>query len=421
MINYSLLFTVDKSMSEQLAKLRESCFKCHGDILRCHPPRCPMRTKTFALNTIRHEYKDKTTFEGENPPSFFVGSTHYPNVSISPMISLADLSFSGIIDEPDQWKTNYSIPDVVNFRTHLIRTKGRRVDARQSEQLSDRLLEKSRELVLSTDPVYSHFSLDKPLRYDMKFNQYTQPIGPSGKILNFESDTPKIDHKVDYYTSDNDLLAKEGITSLFDYGLSVTRINRILSAGMLGVKGQRKLVPTRWSITATDDNVGKFLINEIKDYPTIDDYRLFESFYLDNHFLTLLLPKRWAFEFLECWNDVISGDYELFEGRHNYASNSAGGYYAARIAILEYLQSIKRQAEVLCWRYVGDDYYIPLGVWQVRENVRSGMKNFVSFDNVNSAFKTMATKLQLPFEQWKHKSFLLNMKKRQTDLFSFIK
>ena len=407
-------------MSEQLAKLRAGCFKCHGDILKCHPPRCPMRTKTFALNEVRQEFKNKTSFEGENPPSFFVGSTNYPNITISPMVSLAEISLSTVIDEPDLWKTNYSIPDVVKFRTHLIRAKGRRVDARQSEQLTDRLLEKSRELVLSSDPVYTHFSLEKPLLYDMKFNQYNQPIGHTGSILSFETEAPKIDQKVDYYTSDTDLLAKEGISRLFDYGLSVTKINRILSAGMLGVKGQRKLVPTRWAITATDDQVGKTLIDQIRDYPTIDDYRLFESFYLDNHFLTLMLPKRWAFEFLECWNDNITGDYELFEGRKNYASNSAGGYYAARLGILEYLIQIRRQAEILCWRYVGNDYYLPLGVWQVRENVRSGMNVYTSFDNLQDTFKILASKLQLSFDKWKQKSFLLNMKKRQTSLFSFL-
>lgn len=409
-------------MSEtNLKSLREHCFKCHGDILKCHPPRCPMRLKAFALNEIRYEFKDKTKFEGENPPSFFVGSTNYPNITISPMVSIADLSLSHVIDEPDLWKTNYSIPDVVKFRTHLIRTNGRRVDARQSEQLADRLLEKSQELVLSTDPVYTHFSLEKPLNYNMKFDKYTQPIGPSGKIIDFETDTPKIDQKVDYFTSDTDLLAKDGITSLFEYGLSITRINRILSAGILGIKDQRKLVPTRWAITATDDNVGKYIIDEIKDYPTVDDYRLFESYYLDNHFLTLLLPRRWSFEFLECWGDNITGDYELFEGRKNYASNSAGGYYAARLAVLEYLQSIKRQAEVLCWRYVGNDYYLPLGVWQVRENVRSGLNEYKSFDDLFKALRFMATKLQLPYEQWRKKSFLLNLRKRQTSLLAYFK
>ena len=73
---------------------------------------------------------------------------------------------------------------------------------------------------------------------------------------------------------------------------------------------------------------------------------MFESLYLDNHFLTLLVPRRWSFEFLECWNNIISGDYELFRGRKNYASNSAGGYYAARLGVLEYLATIKKQAEV---------------------------------------------------------------------------
>jgi hypothetical protein len=403
-----------------LTIIRANCFKCKGDILKCHPPRCPQRLKAFALNDVKQEFKNKIVFEGENPPSFFVGSTNYPDITISPMISVGDITSATIIDEPDNWQTQYNIPDIVNFRTHLIRAKGRRIDARESEFVQNSLLEKSRELVLSAKPVYSHFKLEKPLNYNMKFNSYTQPIGPGSKLVSLETDTPKIDQKVDYYTSDTDLLASDGITNLFDYGLSVTRINRILSAGILGIKGQRKIVPTRWSITATDDQVGKYLIEKIKNYTPIDDYRVFESYYLDNHFITFMFPRRWSYEFLEAWNDSITGDYELYKGRKDYASHSAGGYYASRLAILEYLDSIKRQAEVYSWRYVGGDYFLPLGVWQVRENVRSGMNEYKSFGDISDVLKYISPRLKLPFAKWKASSYLFNIKKRQKDLFSFV-
>jgi len=409
-------------MSNILNSVRASCYKCKGDITKCHPHRCPQRVRAFALNQVRSEYKNKVNLEGENPPSFFVGSTNWPNVTISPMISL-DIKKSDIIDEPDQWKTKYQIPDIVNFRTHLIRAQGRRIDAREVEKLDDRLLSTSQELVLASNPVYTTLKLEKPINYTLDFNSYTQPIGPKSKVQSFTvEDTPKIDQKVEYYTSDTDLLAKDGINNLYDYELSITRINRILSAGLLGQKGKRRLVPTRWAITATDDMVGKQLIQRIKDFPVIDEYRVYSSSYLDNHFITFMMPKMWSYEFLEGWGEnTITGDYETYTGRTNYASNSAGGYYASRIAILEYLVKIKRQAEVYCWRYIGDGYYIPLGVWQVRENVRSGLseKNYKSFDNKNDLFKFLSNNLKLKFKTWKNKSYLLNINKYQRNLHSF--
>lgn len=404
-----------------LLKIRTNCSKCNGDPTKCHPHRCPQRVKAFALNQVKQGWKNKLNLEGENPPSFFVGSTQWPNITISPMISL-DTSKSTIIDEPDDWKTQFQIPEIVNFRTHLMRVQGRRVDAREVETLQDRLLTTSQELVLATNPVFTTFNLEKPINYSLDFNKFTQPIGPKGKLKSFTiEDTPKIDHKVEYYTSDTDLKAKDGIINLYDYGLSVTRVNRILSAGILGVKGKRRLVPTRWSITATDDQIGKFLIEKVKSFPEIDDFRVYTSSYLDNHFITFMTPNLWSYEFLEGWGEsTLTGDFETYKGRTNYASNSAGGYYASRIAILEYLKSIKRQAEVHCWRYIGSGYYIPLGVWQVRENVRNSFKNYKSFDNKNDLFKYISAKLYIPFKIWKNKSKLLNLNRKQRTLYSFI-
>jgi len=410
-------------MSNLLSSARTNCFKCKGDLTKCHPHRCPQRIKAFALNQVKHQFKNQMRLEGENPPSFFVGSTNWPNVTISPMISL-DKEKSNMIDEPDLWKTQFQIPDIVNFRTHLIRAQGRRIDAREIEKLNDRLLSTSQELVLASNPVHTILNLEKPINYTLDFNKFTQPIGPKGRVQSFTvEDTPKIDQKVDYYTSDTDLKANDGINNLYDHGITITRINRILSSGQLGVKGKRKLVPTRWAITATDDIVGKQIIRRIKDYPEIDNYRVYTSSYLDNHFVTFMMPKRWAYEFLEGWGqDTINGDFETYRGRTNYASNSAGGYYASRMAILEYLNKIKKQAEVYCWRYIGDGYYIPLGVWQVRENVRSGLmdNNYQSFDNKKDLFKHIRSLMKFNFKIWENKSFLLNISKYQRKISSFL-
>ena len=63
-------------------------------------------------------------------------------------------------------------------------------------------------------------------------------------------------------------------------------------------------------------------------------------------------------------------DYEPYEGRKKYVEQTAGGFYACRLSILERLNQLRRQASVIALRFITDDYSIPLGVFVVREAVR---------------------------------------------------
>jgi hypothetical protein len=105
----------------------------------------------------------------------------------------------------------------------------------------------------------------------------------------------------------------------------------------------------------------------------------------------MLFPNVWSFELFELyfpgssWNPSnelkASTDFESFYGRKNYASNTAGGYYATRLPILKYLDSIRRQASVLVIRLETPTYWAALGVWVVRESVKKALKNKMKFDS----------------------------------------
>jgi hypothetical protein len=69
----------------------------------------------------------------------------------------------------------------------------------------------------------------------------------------------------------------------------------------------------------------------------------------------------------------LSSAHEGAEGRTSYVDETAGAYYAARLGVLEYLAERGRQATALVLREVTDDYWAPVGVWQVRESVRSAV------------------------------------------------
>ena len=128
------------------------------------------------------------------------------------------------------------------------------------------------------------------------------------------------------------------------------------------------------------------LTPEIKENPTIDSYYVYESSYMDNHFLILLMPSLFEYENFETWfpgslwNDsfdqrpVIVEEYEGFKGRKQYAADEGGGYYAARLAVAEALHKIRRQAGVVVFREISPQYSVPLGVWVVRETARDAFK-----------------------------------------------
>jgi len=201
----------------------------------------------------------------------------------------------------------------------------------------------------------------------------------------------RINTKVDRVMND-EIKAVEGISYLYKNHINEYSLQKILSIGALGLKKDKKIVPTRWSITATDDMIGKELLSKIRDYSLINDYRLFFGEFLGNQYLIMLFPGFWSFELFELyypgssWNptDVMkaSTDYEGYYGRKKYASNTVGGYYATRFPISEYLNSIKRQAGVLVIRLETPSYWAGLGVWVVRESVRKALnRKELNFDS----------------------------------------
>ncbi len=113
---------------------------------------------------------------------------------------------------------------------------------------------------------------------------------------------------------------------------------------------------------------------------------------MGNCYIILFFPAVFSYELFELyfpgssWNPgselKASTDYESFQGRKNYASNTAGGYYAARLPILEYLNNVKRQAGVLAIRLETPSYWAALGVWVCRESCRKTLnKDSLKFDS----------------------------------------
>jgi hypothetical protein len=281
-------------------------------------------------------------------------------------------------------------------------------------QAPGKLLETCQQIAMSSAPVGTEVSFFKPPQGRLEFDGVLSPSGPSGELKRMEITTnPLIPRKVDEIVEDRDAVAAVALGELYSAGLGLDHISRMLSLGLLGKK--RTLVPTRWSITASDDMIGKELKDALLDRPQVNDYYLFSGEDLGNHFEILLLPRPFSFELIEIWRrhsvwaeeGFIGEDREDARPKKGYSS-LAGGYYAARLAVLEHMAGLGRQAAVLAVREISEDYWAPLGVWVVREVARKAMSSQPArFGSLPEALAEMERRIKTPPGQWLKKAGLL--------------
>ncbi|MBD3230286.1 MAG: hypothetical protein GF329_19060, partial [Candidatus Lokiarchaeota archaeon] len=359
-------------------KSRDMCLRCKGARNLCGKPVCPILMKKSALIPMKKIIlKSKKELQGASPPAFFVGRYGYPKVQVGPMIPPKEYEYGvdlSILDEPDGWYGK-RLDDIINYRSILIRTTFKIPDVKRIS-LNSRLLDTSQEIVMAGRPVGTEVKLLKvPRLAKIQLDSHSQPFGPLGKVEKMMlTENPHVEKVVEKTVGDTDFKANKGMVKLYKDDQSVTKVQRLLSAGLLGIGKDRKLVPTRWSITAVDDTISKHLIDKIKYHQEVDKYLLFQSKYLGNNFKILIIPREWSFENLEVWisslwkqdsnrKPIIMQDYENYHGRKKYASNVTGAYYAARLGVCEYLHKHRKQGAVIVFREVNEEYLVPLGVW----------------------------------------------------------
>lgn len=371
------------------------------------------------VNANSKKFSDKV-IDGSSPPSIFVGEFGYPHVRIGPMIPPYHGDTS-ILDRPELW-SGKSLEQIINYRINLL--KGTMIH--NVNKISGRYIESLQEMALSKRVVESTMTFEKiPSQY---LNEMTLTKDDSEEIPTiFSAPVSEIkilpstaDQKIEKKYYDDDSYAADAVVELYENSIDMTRISKVLSMGMLGRKKNRKLVPTKWSITAADDIVSQYLLNKIKDNAILDNYFVFAFNHLANYYSVIFIPDDvWYFEMIESWIDTngrvhTGSDYESGKKIDHYPS-IAGAYFAARLAAAEYLFKKRKKASVLILREIHPEYFVSLGVWQIREGLReclrSKARNFESFD---SALKYGVSKTSLSKYEWiKNSSIIKNIKQKR--------
>ena len=403
------------SGSEVRVRSRHSslCILCRGGRHLCGKQVCPIELKAKAYTKNLNVINTKE-FVGSSPPSVFVGRFGYPYVFAGPMVP-PFLGDTEIMDIPEAW-FGKPVDTIVNYRYSLIRGSTRLpIDA---VRRGGRTVESLQELSMGSSTADTQMELLKRPTERVYFDDNSQPFGPSAPLKSFEISSIKVDQRIEKAFYDGDLRASEAVVELYDSGLKVSRLQRAFSMGVFGLSKNRKMVPTRWSITAVDSLLSQRLIGEIKRYGTIDKYMVYTHSYQHNTFAAILMPMKWSFEWMEAWfpqtfwnlngeEAAVIGDAEGYYGRTAYP-DIGGCYFSTRLGVAEHLKRIRRQATVLVVREIMPEFPLPLGVWFVRENIRSMFKGTASvFDDLKSCLMHLKNFLVIPTTRWVEESALL--------------
>ena len=347
---------------------------------------------------------------GTSPPSVFVGTYNYPKVNVGPMVPPIH-GDTGILDAPERW-TGKSLDEIVNYRLNLVRG----IQKVPVNDPTGRYIENLQELAMSEHATDSDVQFTKATRAVGLLDGYNAPFGPIGEIKSAKFSNSPVEQKIEKIYYDRDLLANDAVLKLYNSGIGISQIQKCFSIGMMGKK--RKLVPTRWSITATDDIISNDLVQQSLEFSIIDRYEVYHYEHLGNFFSIVLFPHRWIYEMIEAWysNGVLGfgSDHEGVKGI-DHPPEIAGAYYSAKLAVAEHLVANELQSGVLVLREIRPEYAIPVGVWQIREGIREAMKQqpaiASSFEN---ALDVASKPMSISRKEWLAHGSIVQLMKQKT-------
>ena len=196
-------------------------------------------------------------------------------------------------------------------------------------------------------------------------------------------------------------------------------------------KGIRKGLTFEVAENSQMNYLNEFTKRKIKrsEFYYSDYYNIFSRNHSIDYFLVsvdyekYILNSQMAYEKELKKNErLIFSDYETNGGKKEY-SRVGGCYYTAKMVVLDYLSKIKKQSGLVILREAYENY-IPLGVFNVRENIKEAMNRpYLEFETLEDCLKYAGTKLRIPIKEFVNQGTLLNemLHSKQTTLDMYFK
>ncbi len=358
-------------------------------------------------------------------PGVFVSKFNYPNINAGFVVPINSNSNddSFVFDSPKFWfENNIPVSKILDYRINTFNFSS---DVNAKFFYNSKNFELLQLSTISKKPSFLNFNFDK-FKILFKPNSEVVPFGGRAFLKKVvENENIKVEKHAGKVFYDTDFKAEDAVLYLNKFYDEHNIIN-MFSSAVLGVKEQRKLVPTRWSITAVDSIISKSFSSKILNFENYDFNLLFfdSEGYMGNYYYILVFKGPFMYELFEIDldNNQLWYDYELNFGRKKYPESTVGGYFAAKNSIVKKLYDLNIKGSIVVFRII-KNYNTPLGVWVVRKAVEKTMNNKVEFESKKVLLKYVIAHVKKYFDfdisNYVKKSKVLDFLEKQKSLKSF--
>ena len=345
----------------------ELCARCKGYRRLCGLPKCPILQRLRAYKRAQWEQREP---EGPSPPSPLVGERGYPKVPVS--LGISPYGDPKLRDDPTAWvRMRLSLEEIAKLRMEML-NPFTRVDVRKPW------------LLTKGDVLWGAIS-ERPVDVEAKLvgrpapptlDGVLAPVGPSARAEEVKvTSNPKVDPLLERRAGER-IKAEDTIKELYgrvDFYILI----KAFSLGMFGIR--KKMVPTRWAITAADQMASKALKEEVLKNSWVKGLLIGKYSHLGNTYTVILKPGPPVVEMFEVWHrgslwtgssEVVIHNIEEHLPTSKALDPSDGGFHALKHGVLRALKERNLSASAVVIREIDESYYMPLGVWQVREGSR---------------------------------------------------
>jgi hypothetical protein len=325
-------------------------------------PRCPIKDRISAFKIALSKAAGAEVF-GSSPPAAVVGEYGWPQVAV--YIGEPPDVFGEEAKRYEDPGLLWGLPleEIARLRSYVTFGVKRAETPWELGELP--------YVAVSARPVDVEMRLAKPPAPQVRFDLREKPMGPRAPLERARVvENPVVPRQLDRLIAE-DVAAGEAVVELYSKGVDLYIIQRAFALGLLGARHRRRLVPSRWGITAVDVAVGDWLASRVRDLPEVPQTLYGYGEYLDNRYLVAVVPGPLRFAYRERWQSG-GGVAEILvrEDVRGVRSTMDGGFEAARVAVLEKLASMGRRGTVGIVRWIGEGYYVSVGNWQIRETLR---------------------------------------------------
>ncbi len=346
----------------------ERCLKCKTFKRLCGLDVCPVVERLkIVIRTRAHVTR---SFQGSTPPSAVVGEHGYPEVNVVfNVVPGARVDEAKMFEDPEQWWSRLGLIDIVRIRANMVSVV-QRLHVEDIDKLHDKEISAAST---SQRPVSSEVSVRKVLNDKMIFSLRLFPLSVQVDGSIRVTSNPVIPRPLERVMWD-DVDARTAVVELYSKGVDVYTIQRALSLGLLGARRRRRLVPTRWAITAVDRILSDHLRRSVRRMRVVNSFEVYTTEYIHNRFIVILIPDSVRIKLVEAWHprgDVSEIAFvEHEESISGRIESIDGGFEAIRFGLLEYMARRGEQASAIVLREILPQYYIGVGNWHLRESMR---------------------------------------------------